>query len=148
MNKIKKMWNELKGDLISIEMLKYTAFGFGTALIDIGVYSLCYRYLPIKYALLTTVSNVVAWVMATIFAFFTNKYFVFNSKGGGKKHFLYELLTFFGARALTLVMSLVLLLVLVDLLHLNPYWSKIGVNVLVVIANYVVSKLLIFKKPR
>lgn len=143
---LRETWNDLKHDLVSIEMLKYSLFGTGTALIDIGVYSLCYKYLPIKYAWLTTASNVIAWVLATLFAFFTNKLFVFRSRGAGRRHFLYEFFTFFGARGLTLIMSLVLMLLLVDVLHANPYYSKIGANILVIILNYMVSKLIIFKK--
>lgn len=146
MRSVKDMWHEVKPDLISIEMLKYSLFGTGTAIIDVVVYSLCYKYLPIRYAWLTTASNIIAWIAATLFAFYTNKLFVFHARNNGKKHFLYEFLAFFGARALTLVLSLVLLILLVDVLHANPYYSKIGTNVLVIILNYIFSKLIIFRK--
>ncbi|MBQ3418393.1 MAG: GtrA family protein [Ruminococcus sp.] len=127
-------------------MLKYTAFGMLTAIVDIGTSTLCYNYLPIKHALLTTVSNVTGYVLATIFAFFTNKLFVFHSRNKGKKGFLKEFFSFFGARILSLVISMIMMLLFVDVWHWNFLVSKIVSNVFVVISNYIAAKIFIFKK--
>ena len=140
-----KLWNELKQDIISVEMLKYSLFGMGTAVIDVGTYLLCYAYLPIDSVLLTGVSNTAAWVLATIFAFFTNKLFVFRSRHAGRKKFLMEFFGFFGSRFFTWLISTLMLVLLVDGFHWNDFWSKILVSIFVIVTNYVVSKKLIFK---
>ena len=127
-------------------MLKYTAFGLLTAIVDIGTSTLCYHFLPIKYALLTTVSNVTGYVLATVFAFFTNKLFVFRSRNTGKKGFLRQFFSFFGARILSLVISMIMMLVFVDLWHWDFLVSKLISNVFVVISNYIAAKLFVFKK--
>ncbi len=146
MNKLKMFWNNLRHDLMSIEMLKYTAFGFLTFIIDIGVSTLCYEYLPIKDALLTSSSNAIGYVVATVFAFFTNKLFVFRSRHSGKRKFLFEFFSFFGARVLALVISLIMMLLFVDVFEWNFLVSKIISNIFVVISNYIAAKLLVFKK--
>lgn len=128
-------------------MLKYTAFGLLTVIVDVGTATLCYRYLPIKYALLTSVSNAVGYVVATIFAFFTNKLFVFHSRNKGKRGFFREFFSFFGARILSLVISMGMMLLFVDVWHWDFLVSKIVSNVFVVISNYIAAKLLVFKKP-
>lgn len=127
-------------------MLKYTAFGLLTAIVDIGTATLCYKFLPIHYALLTTVSNVTGYVLATTFAFFTNKLLVFQSRHTGKKNALIEFLSFFGARILSLVISMGMMLLFVDVLHWDFLVSKIVSNVFVVISNYIAAKLFVFKK--
>ena len=144
--KIKELWTDLKHDLISIEMLKYTAFGLLTAVVDIGVSTLCYDLLPIKHALLTTVSNTMGYILATIFAFFTNKLFVFHSRHQGKKQSLMEFFSFFGARILSLVISMGMMLLFVDVFHWDFLVSKLISNVFVVISNYIAAKLLVFNK--
>ncbi|MBQ6152576.1 MAG: GtrA family protein [Ruminococcus sp.] len=127
-------------------MLKYTAFGLLTFIVDIGISTLCYEVLPIHYALLTSVSNAAGYVSATIFAFFTNKLFVFQSHSEGKRSFLKEFISFFGARILSLVISMGMMLLFVDVWHWDFLVSKIISNVFVVVSNYIAAKIFIFKK--
>lgn len=143
---MKDFIKNLKSNLISMEMLKYTLFGFLTAAVDIGVFKLCYELLPLKAALLTTVSNAIGYILATIFAFFTNKWFVFKSRHNGKKKMLVEFFTFFGARSLSLVLSMIMMLLFVDVFHWNDLLSKIISNIFVVMSNYVATKVFVFKK--
>lgn len=127
-------------------MLKYTAFGLLTAIVDIGTSTVCYKYLPIHHALLTTVSNVTGYVLATIFAFFTNKLFVFQSRHNSKRSSVRQFFSFFGARILSLVISMGMMLLFVDVWNWDFLVSKIVSNVFVVISNYLAAKLLVFKK--
>lgn len=131
-------------DLFSVEMLLYILFGTGTAVIDIGLYSVCYDNLPIKSVMLTSVSNLIAWVAATLFAFITNKLFVFRHRHNGKKKSMYEMIKFFSARLFSLAFSMIMLIVLVDMMNKNAFTSKILATVVIVILNYIASKLLIF----
>ena len=106
----------------------------------------------ITYALLTfgfdsinlSFANTVAWAVSVIFAFFANKFIVFKHENG--EHILREFLTFLGARVLSGLFEIGGFALLVDLLHFNDWLVKIGIAVFVVIANYVLSKFLIFKK--
>ena len=123
------------------EQISYLFFGGMTTLVN-----------WVTYAILTGISddfskslaNTIAWFAAVLFAFFTNKFFVFQHKSG--EHFLREFLTFFGARALSGLVEIGGFALLVDVLGLNDWIVKIAIAVFVVIANYVLSKFLIFKK--
>ena len=83
--------------------------------------------------------------MAVLFAYVTNRLFVFKSKSKGKEKFK-EFIKFIGARIISLGMDMAGMALMVSLLHWNDAISKIIVQVLVVLANYVFSKLFIFKK--
>lgn len=91
----------------------------------------------------TAVSTILAWIFSVIFAFVTNKLFVFKSR---QKSFLKEMISFFGCRIFTGVLDLVIMLVFVDVFEYNSLLMKVLSNVLVVILNYLFSKFFIFKK--
>ncbi|MBQ5330665.1 MAG: GtrA family protein [Oscillospiraceae bacterium] len=87
-----------------------------------------------------------AWVTAVIFAFFTNKYFVFEKpgrEGMGK-----EFLEFTGGRLFSLGCELLIMWLFVDVLHLNELVIKLAANVVVLILNYFISKLIVFKAKK
>lgn len=92
-------------------------------------------------------SNTVAWLITVLFAFVTNKLFVFESRGKSKKETLREFISFIGARILTLVLFDELLFILLTR-FLNSWIVKIIVMVFVVIFNYIASKLVIFRKTK
>lgn len=94
------------------------------------------------------VSTVAAWVLAVLFAYVTNRKWVFHSEAVKKDEIAKELVSFFGCRLATGVLDLLCMVVFVDLLKLNDMVIKIAANILVIILNYVASKLLIFKKKR
>ncbi len=85
-----------------------------------------------------------AWVTAVIFAFFTNKYFVFESQG--KEGIFREFVTFTSGRLFSFGCELLIMFVFVDKLHLNEVVIKLLANIVVLILNYFVSKLLVFRK--
>ena len=142
----KKTVNNLIKDIFSREMLRYMLIGLGTFIIDITTFEYAYDLLKINPVLHTTVSHIISWVFSTTFAFFLNKYFVFHSKKTTVKHFLYELGVFFGGRLFSLVMSIVMLLLFINILDWTPILAKLLVNVFVVVFNYIIAKLFIFKR--
>ena len=90
-------------------------------------------------------ATVIAWTVAVIFAFVTNKLIVFESKSWKPAVAGKEFVGFIGARLFSLLVELVFMFVMVTLLKWNDFVAKLIVQVIVVILNYVFSKLLIFK---
>lgn len=90
-------------------------------------------------------ATVIAWTVAVIFAFVTNKLIVFESKSWKPAVAGREFVGFIGARLFSLLVELVFMFVMVTLLKWNDFVAKLIVQVIVVILNYVFSKLLIFK---
>lgn len=124
------------------ELISYGIFGVLTTVINIVVYTVCYNRLGIS----NVASNIIAWILSVLFAYVTNKIWVFESKSTERKVLLYELSSFFGCRLATGLLDLLIMYVTVDKLALNSTLMKCVSNVLVIIANYIFSKLVIFKK--
>ena len=134
------------------EVLLYLIFGGLTTLVDWGVSFLLYALWGEaieKTVYLIHAANLVAWVAAVLFAFVTNRIWVFHSSRRGAWAILGELGSFAGGRVLTLLLQEGFVFLFFDLLSLNMYAVKIVAAVLVVIGNYFISKLLVFrsKKP-
>lgn len=126
----------------SKEIVSYIFFGALTVFINIIGYWIFYEYLNFTLLL----SNTLAWIVAIIFAFITNKLFVFNSKTATKVQFFKEISSFFIFRLLSYLIDMSMMLFMVTSLRINDMISKIIVNIVVIIFNYVASKLFIFKK--
>ena len=124
------------------DILLYLIFGVLTTLVNYAVYLPLYNFAGVSAAL----SNALAWVAAVAFAFLTNKPFVFGSHDWRPKTLLPELGKFLGCRVGTGLLETAILFLTVDLLHWNGNFWKLATNVLVIIGNYVASKLLVFKK--
>jgi len=124
------------------EILVYLVFGVLTTVVNYIVYLPCYNLLHISAG----VSNIIAWVAAVIFAFVTNKPFVFKSHDWSAKVLLPELAKFVSCRVASGVLETAILFVTVDLLLWNGNWIKVLTSIFVVILNYVGSKLLVFRK--
>lgn len=138
MEKLRKLWKTF----VNPETISYLIFGVLTTVINIAVFNI----LNVQLHWGWQISNMLAWLIAVIFAFITNKLFVFQSKSFTLKLFLWELITFFGARLLSLGVDMLGMWILLDLCGVNSMIAKVLVNVLVIIINYVLSKLIIFKK--
>ena len=131
------------------EPLLYLIFGGLTTLVDWVVSFLLYGVWDAAIdanVFLIHGANVIAWIAAVLFAFVTNRIWVFQSRQHGAVAILGELLTFAGGRVVTLLLQEGIFFVFVDLLAQNQYVVKIAAAVLVVILNYVISKLLVFRK--
>lgn len=141
-NLIKRFWNWGWGIYHKNEELwNYLIIGALTTVVSIGSYSIFSKLLKINYL----ISNVLSWIVSVIFAYFTNRWFVFHSKE--KKKFK-EFMAFISSRLLTLLLDSGLMIVGVDYLKIDDLVTKILVQIVIVIANYVLSKLIVFKKEK
>lgn len=123
-------------------LILYLVFGVLSTLINWGAYYLCYNIFIIP----NVISTIIAWVLAVIFAFITNKLWVFNSKSFEAKSLLHEIWTFTAARLLTGFLDVAIMFLAVDIFAWNSTLWKMISNIIVVILNYVFSKLIVFKK--
>lgn len=124
------------------DIISYLFFGVLTTVVNYIVYLPCYNILGFSAA----VSNVIAWVAAVAFAYLTNKPFVFKSHDWSAATVIPELTKFVGCRIGSGFLETAIIFVTVDLLSWNGNVMKFVTSVLVVILNYVGSKLLVFKK--
>ena len=124
------------------DVVSYLFFGVLTTVVNYLVYLPVYNFCNLSAA----VSNMIAWVAAVIFAYLTNKPFVFRSHDWSAKTVVPELTKFVSCRVASGVMETVILLLTVDMLGWNGNIWKLFTQVLVVIINYVGSKLIVFKK--
>ena len=125
------------------DILAYLFFGVLTTAVNYIVYLPCYNLLHLPASL----SNVISWAAAVAFAYVTNKPFVFKSHDWSAKTVGPELTKFVGSRILSGALETAIIFVSVDMLLWNGNLMKLVTSVLVVILNYVASKLLVFKKP-
>ena len=123
-------------------VISYLFFGVLTTVVNYIVYLPVYNLLGFSAAL----SNAIAWAVAVIFAYLTNKPFVFKSHDWSVKTVIPELTKFVTCRAASGVAETLILLVSVDILGWNGNVWKLITSVLVVVLNYFASKLLVFKK--
>lgn len=121
------------------ELISYLIFGVLTTVVNIVVYYVFNTWLQVNYL----VSNAIAWIASVLFAYITNRKYVFESENTSM---INELVKFIGARLSTGIMDMILMWLLVDVLSMNSMFSKIVVNVLVIVLNYVLSKVFVFKK--
>ena len=123
------------------DIIIYLIFGGLTTLVNFLVYFPLYNWVEMS----GTLSNVIAWSVAVIFAFFTNKPFVFKSYDWSSKTVIPEFTKFISCRIGSGLMETAAIWLFVDLLMWNGNGVKIIVSVLVVILNYISSKWLVFK---
>ncbi len=124
--------------------VKYIFFGGLTTLVNMLTYSLCYDL----FRLANTLSTVLAWVLSVAFAFVTNKRFVFESRRTEPREVFVEALDFTVCRVGTGLLELGIMYLSVDILGNNGTLMKLLTNVIVIVLNYIASKLIIFKKGR
>ena len=124
------------------DVIAYLFFGVLTTAVNYIVYLPCYNLLGFS----ATISNMIAWVVAVAFAYLTNKPFVFRSHDWSAKTVVPELTKFVGSRIFSGALETGIIFVTVDCLLWNGNIMKLITSVLVVILNYVASKLLVFRK--
>ncbi len=135
------MLNNLLKKLFNKETILYLVFGVLSTVINIAVCGLLFDFLHWDINL----ANTIAWTAAVIFAFITNKLFVFNSKTTDKKIVLKETVSFFIARVITfLICDMLITWLMVDIGHINIWITKFITNMIVIVMNYIFSKLFIF----
>ena len=136
MKMIKQLYEKYKA------IIMYGIFGVLTTAVNIVMYNLCYNIIGLS----NTLSNIIAWIIAVAFAYFTNKIWVFESKSWQWNVVRREAHAFVSCRLATGIMDIVIMFVFVDILCYNAMLMKVISNVLVIILNYIFSKLIIFKK--
>ena len=124
------------------QLLLYLFFGICTTAIN----TICYWLLYDALTLSNIVSTILAWLAAVLFAFVTNKVFVFESKRTNTTDRLNEVISFFGCRLLTGILDVAIMAFAVDMLQWNGLLWKLISNIIVTIINYIASKYLIFRK--
>ena len=132
-------------------VILYIIFGGLTTVVDWSVSFLLYYFWADAIEatpILLHGANVIAWVAAVAFAYVTNRIWVFESKRRGFVPIVCEIAAFAGGRVLTLLLQEAIMGVFCTWLGLNEYLFKIIAAVLVVILNYFISKLLVFRKTR
>lgn len=123
------------------EMILYIFFGGCTTIISI------FSYWVFTLASISPyISNVLSWILSVLFAFITNKLLVFNSKDKTFKNILIEGSKFYFFRLLSLAIDMGIFYFLYSVLHINDLVVKIITNIIVIVINYVFSKLFIFRK--
>lgn len=120
------------------EIINYVIVGVLTTLVSIGSYWL-FRLIIKNYIIL----SILSWFFAVAFAYCTNRAFVFESK---EKDLLKEISKFVSCRLLTLGLEVILMVLFVSILHINDMISKIILQVVVLVSNYLLSKLFVFVK--
>ena len=123
-------------------LILYVLVGALTTLVNMAAYWLCFNMLGIP----NVSATVTAWILAVSFAFITNKVWVFESRSFDGKTLWREIPAFFGARLLTGLLDVGIMYAAVDMLGWNALVWKLISNVIVIVLNYVASKLVIFKK--
>jgi putative flippase GtrA len=125
------------------EVFMYVLFGVLTTLVNLIVF-----YVSTKIGLSTAISTTVAFILAVLFAYVTNKKWVFQSHEKTTKGILLEIWRFFAVRIGTFIIDLTIMIIFVDILHFDSLICKIIDNVIVVILNYIASKIIVFKKEK
>ena len=156
------VWTKCKEKILSIlrnrekmrELFLYVFFGALTTAVNWAVFFLVTRLLGLpslekgsaSYVAVSNAGNVTAWVVSVLFAFFTNKKYVFRSDAGAHTGALREFWLFVSARVASLLIFDVALFNLLLLLGMDANWDKLLMNGLVIVFNYFASSLVIFRK--
>lgn len=135
---MKKLYEKYK------EIINYLIFGFLTTIVSlVTYYLLTMTILDIKSILELQIANVISWCIGVLFAYFTNRKFVFSSKNNDKKR---EFITFVTSRISTLLLDMFIMFLFVTLLKCNDKIIKLISQIFVIVGNYVLSKFIVFRK--
>lgn len=126
------------------DIIPYLFFGVCTTLINVIIYWGASHIL----GFFVMMSTVLAWILAVLFAYITNRKWVFHSKAKESLSIIKELISFIACRLATGVVDIVCMYLFVEIMHFEDVIIKFGANLLVIILNYLASKLIIFRKRR
>ena len=140
MSKIKELYQKYK------EIINYLIFGVLTTVVSLVTYYICvYTILDTDNAVQLQIANVISWIISVAFAYITNRKFVFESK---EKNKIKEASKFVTSRIATLIMDMAIMYVGVTALKFNDKIMKLISQVVVIVMNYILSKILVFKKEK
>lgn len=126
------------------EIIRYLVIGVLTTIVSLVTYYICVgTFLDANNGIQLQIANVLSWIVSVAFAYVTNRIFVFKSHS---KNILREIITFTGSRVVTLLMDMLIMFLFVTVLHFSDGIFKIISQIVVIIANYIFSKLFVFNK--
>lgn len=138
MQKVIELFNKYK------EVIMYLIFGVLTTIVSlVSYYLLTLTILNPDNGIQLLIANVISWILSVAFAYITNRKYVFESKNN---NYFQEITSFVGGRVITLLMDVLIMFVFVTVLHFNDKLFKLVSQFVVIVANYVISKLFVFKK--
>lgn len=142
---MKKLWNWCMEMYHKYkEIVNYLIVGGLTTILALAVYYGCvYTFLNPEDKIQLQIANILSWIAGVIFAYFTNRKFVFESK---EKNQIKEAGKFASSRLITLLMDMIVMYIFVTRLKWNDKIMKLVSTIIVTISNYVLSKLFVFKK--
>ena len=123
-------------------LILYGIFGVCRTLVNIVTYWLCARVLHLPL----TPSTVIAWILSVLFAYVTNRKWVFESQAQERGAVLKEILSFFKSRLSTGIVDWLIMFICVKRLGMDDMLIKIASNVLVIALNYILGKFVVFRK--
>ncbi len=140
MKKIKELYKKYK------EVVNYLIFGVLTTIVALLVYYICvFTFLNPENAIQLQIANVISWVAGVTFAYFTNRKYVFESQ---EKNKMQEASKFVFARLITLIMDMAIMWLGVTILQQNDKIIKIISQIAIIVSNYILSKLFVFRKNK
>lgn len=126
------------------EILLYLFFGGLAFFLNVGLFMLIDAALPINELF----NNIICWVVCVLMQFFTNRIWVFDGRVDSTGAFVKQMTSFVGGRAFTLVLEEIILAVFITWLQMNATVVKLVAQVVVIVLNYVISKLMVFRKGK
>ncbi|MBQ6546670.1 MAG: GtrA family protein [Bacilli bacterium] len=139
-NRITELYKKYK------EIINYVIVGGCTTVVSIASFYIVRFFILTKdNQLHIQIATIISWILAVLFAFFANKKYVFESKKKGKG-LLLEMIKFFLSRLTTLLIEMISMWILTSPLSINDRIAKILVQFIILVLNYLFSKLFVFKK--
>ena len=140
MDKLRTLYEKYK------EIINYLIVGVLTTIVALAVYYISVlTFLNPEVPVQLQIANILSWISGVLFAYFTNRKYVFESKENNK---VKEASKFVFARVVTLIMDMIIMWLGVTILHGNDKIVKIISQIVIIISNYIFSKLFVFKKKR
>ena len=128
------------------EIINYLIVGFLTTLVSIFTYFIFSLILDINKNILFMLANILSWICAIVFAYITNKKYVFKTTYFNKKEEIKTFSFFITSRLTTLFIELTFMFFTVKILLLNDKIAKVIAQIIVIVLNYFISKIFVFKK--
>lgn len=125
------------------EIILYLIFGVLTTVVSIVTF-----WLFCKFGVNELISNIISWIISVTFAFITNKIWVFEAKTNTKGKFLTQMFLFYSSRVVTLLVEEAIIAIFVTWLKMDSLLIKIIAQVIIIVLNYILSKIIVFRKEK
>lgn len=124
-----------------LRMLRYIVVGGMTTFVSFGTYWVLYKHVEME----PNLANVISIIIAVLFAYITNKIFVFKNKVSSFKHLFIEFMRFISSRGITMLIEIVGVYIALEVYNLHELLSKGIVSIIVLILNYLLSRFFVFR---